>query len=111
MSNETIRGNLVDAINELNKLLEVCNNENQKFEIRIKIRELYQRLDRAIVATLDATSTEFAEAITALKLLTGKAIEAKNDIDKVAEVIDNAAEAIGKVEKLVKNVAGVLAIL
>ncbi|CAH1202634.1 conserved hypothetical protein [Candidatus Nitrotoga sp. BS] len=111
MSNETIRGNLVDAINELNKLLETCNDENLKFEIRIKIRELYQRLDRVIVATLDATTTEFADAIDALKSLTAKANKAKQDIDKVAAVINQAAKAISKVEKLITNVAGVLAIL
>lgn len=63
------------------------------------------------MATLDSTTTEFQNAITALKSLTDIAIEAKRDVDKVAEVINKAAEAIGKVEKLVKNVAGVLAIL
>lgn len=108
---ETIRVNLVNAINEMNKLLEVCNDENQKFEIRIKIRELFQRLDRVIVATLDSGTPEFAEAIESLKSLTAKAIEAKQSLDKVAETINKAAEAIGKVEKLVKNVVGVLAIL
>lgn len=107
----TIRGNLVDAINEITKLLEVCDDSNQCFEIRIKIRELFQRLDRVIVASLDPTTAEFDEAIKALQSLTKAAIEAKTKLNKVAEVINKAATAIGKVEKLVKNVAGVLAIL
>ena len=111
MSNETIRGNLVNAINEMTRLLEVCNDENEKFELRIKIRELFQRLDRVIVATLDSGTPEFAEAVESLKSLTAKAIEAKNDLEKVADTINKASEAIGKVEKLVKNVVGVLAIL
>lgn len=111
MSNETIRVNLVNAINEMSKLLEVCNDENQKFELRIKIRELFQRLDRVIVATLDSGTPEFDEAIKSLKSLTAKAIEAKQDLDKIAVTITKAAKAIGKVEKLLKNVVGVLAIL
>lgn len=111
MSNETIRENLVNAINEMTRLLEVCNDENEKFELRIKIRELFQRLDRVIVATLDSGTPDFAEAVESLKSLTAKAIEAKSDLEKVTETINKAAEAIGKVEKLVKNVVGVLAIL
>jgi hypothetical protein len=82
MSTETIRVNLVNAINEMSKLLEVCNDENQKFEIRIKIRELFQRLDRVFVATLESGTPEFDEAIKSLKSLTKKAIEAKRDVSK-----------------------------
>ncbi len=111
MANETIRGNIVDAINELNKLLEICQDSNQCFEIRIKIRELYQRLDRVIVASLDASTPEFSDAIKALKDLTKEAINAKTKLDKVATVINKAATAIGKVEKLVTNVSGVLKIV
>jgi uncharacterized protein (UPF0147 family) len=108
---QTIRGNLVDAINELSKLLEVCEDPNQCFEIRIKIRELFQRLDRVIVASLDRTTPEFDEAITALQTLTKAAVEARTKLEKVASVITKAATAVAKVEKLVKNVVGVLAIL
>ncbi|OGB22443.1 MAG: hypothetical protein A3I66_04025 [Burkholderiales bacterium RIFCSPLOWO2_02_FULL_57_36] len=111
MPNQTIRGNLVDAINELNKLLEICPDENQCFEIRIKIRELFQRLDRVIIATLDSSTMEFDEAIKALQALTKEAEKAKTQLDRVAEVINKAAKAVAKVEKLVKNVTGVLAIL
>ncbi len=111
MYNETIRQNLIDAINEMTRLLEVCNDSNQQFEIRIKIRELFQRLDRVIVAILDSSTPEFTEAIEALKGLTKRAEEAKNDLEKVADTINKAAEAIGKVEKLIANVAGVMAIL
>lgn len=111
MANETIRGNIVDAINEMNKLLEVCKDDNQCFEIRIKIRELFQRLDRVIIASLDATTPEFSDAISALKDLTNEAKRAKTKLDKVATVINKAATAIGKVEKLVTNVSGVLKIV
>ncbi len=111
MSDETIRKNLVDSINEMTRLLEVCEDSNQKFELRIKIRELFQRLDRVIVAILDSSTQEFKEAIDALQALTKKATEAKSDLDKVAEAINKAAEAVLKVEKLVVNIVGILAIL
>lgn len=111
MSEETVRKNLVDSINEMTRLLEICEDSNQRFELRIKIRELFQRLDRVIVATLDSSTHEFKDAISALQKLTKKAKEAREDLDKVADAINKAADALGKVEKLVKNVAGVMAIL
>lgn len=108
MANETVRVNLVNAINELTRLLEVCPDTNQQFEIRVRIRELFQRLDRVIVATLDSGTKEFDDAIASLKVLTESAIKAKTDLDQIAVTINNAAEAIQKVEKLVKNVSRVL---
>lgn len=108
MSSNTIRGNLVDALNEMTKLLEVCENRDQCFEIRIKIRELFQSLDRVIAASLDSTTPDFDDAIKALQSLTNEATEAKRKLDKVAVVINKAATAIGKVEKLVRNVTGIL---
>ena len=111
MSNETIRNGLVDAINEMTQLLEVCEDSNQEFDLRIKIRELFQKLDRVIVTMLDSETIEFIEALKSLKELTKKAKEAKKDLEKVTETIKKAAEAVGKVEKLVKDVSGILAIL
>ena len=111
MSDNTIRGNIVDAINEMTKLLDICEDENQCFEIRIKIKELFQRLDRVIVASLDSTTPDFDDAIKALQSLTKQATDAKASLDKVAAVINKAAIAIGKVEKLVSNVTGAIKFL
>ncbi|MEJ1355966.1 MAG: hypothetical protein RPU91_13925 [Candidatus Sedimenticola sp. (ex Thyasira tokunagai)] len=111
MSNNTIRRNLIDAINEMTQLLEACNDADQKFKIRIKIRELFHELDKVIVATLDSGTDEFKEALKSLKELTKQAKEARDDLEKVAKTINKAAKAIGKVEKLVKGVVGVIAVL
>jgi ABC-type transporter Mla subunit MlaD len=105
MSNEIIRKNLVDAINEMSRLLEVCEDEDQLFEIRMKIRELSLKLDRVIVAILNSETPEFKEALASLKTLTNEAREAKNDLKKTASAINKAAEALGKVEKLLKGVS------
>lgn len=111
MSNETVRGNLVDSINEMTKVLDLCQDSNECFEIKLKIRKLFQLLDRVIIATLDSTTDEFDQAIKSLQSLTLTAKAAQVDLDKVADMIKKSATAIGKVEKLVVNVAGVLAIL
>ena len=112
MGNETIRINLVDAINEMSRLLEVCEDPNEQFEIRLKIRELFQRLDRIIVTVITDTGTsEFNDAIKALKALTKQAKKAKKNLEKVEATIKKATNAINKVEKLVTGVAGVLPIL
>ena len=110
---DTVRGNLIDAINELSKLLDVTQDPNEQFEIRIKLRELYQRLDRVVVADLSSVTTtvKFRAAIDALKALTEAAKEAQRDVAKVSKAIRKAASAVGKVEKLVSNVAGTLPLI
>ncbi|MDW6005427.1 hypothetical protein [Vibrio mangrovi] len=108
MSNETIRTNLVDALNEMNKLLEVCEDEDQQYEIRIQCKTLFQQLDRVIVATLDAGAAEYKDALSALKDLTSLAVEGKKDLEKMYKVIEKAADVIEKVEKLVKHVTRLL---
>jgi len=111
MSNTTIRTGLIDAINQLMRLSDVCSDPNQSFELGIKIRELFQKLDRVIVTTLTDTTPEFEQALVALDQLTIQATEALDDATKIAATINKAGEVVGKVEKLVVGVAGVLAIL
>ncbi len=111
MSNQTIRLGLVDAINQLMRLADACDDANQVFELNIKIRELFQRLDRVIVAELESSSVAFDEALIALDKLTASAKEAMDDTNKVAATIAKANDAIAKVEKVVTGVMGILAIL
>lgn len=111
MSNDTIRNGLIDAINEMTRLLEHCDDPNQAFELRIKIRELFHQLDRVIVATLDAATPQFNEALTTLNELTASARKSRQNIDNVSATITKAAETVAKVEKVIKGVVGVLAIL
>jgi hypothetical protein len=110
MSDETVRGNIVNAINALTHLLEFCADSNQQFEIRVRIRELFCHLDRLIVAVLDSGTREFADTIASLQALTETAIKAKDELDTVTETLKKASEAVGRVEMLVRNVSGVLKI-
>lgn len=109
MSNETLRGNLVDSINKMTRLLEICP-AHQRFELRAMIRELMQRLDRVLVATLDSATPEFAAAIASLHDLKKKAEHAKADLEEVAATIEQAAVAVDRLEEVVRNVVGVMAI-
>ena len=111
MSDETIRKSLVDAINEMTRLLEVCVDSNQEFALKIKIRELFQKLDRVIVTALNADTVEFEDALSALQALSIQAKEAKDDLEKVAKTLQKASDAVTKVEKLVIGVVGILAII
>jgi len=111
MSNKTIRAGLIDALNQLMRLADGCSDPNQAFELNIKIRELFQKLDRVIVARLESNTPEFEQALVSLDELTKQATVALDDASKVAATIAKAAEAVGKIEKLVVGVAGILAIL
>jgi len=108
--NKTIRVGLIDAIDQMMRLSDVCDDPNQKFEINLKVRALYQMLDRVIVTTLQTTDADFEQALLALDELTQQAISATASVTMVAETITKAADAIGKIEKLVAGVVGILAI-
>lgn len=111
MPNNTIRVGLIDSINQLMRLADVYGDPNQVFELNIKIRELFHKLDRVIVSTLERTSPEFEDALTTLDAPTVQAQEAMDDASRVAATISKAADAVAKVEKLVIGVVGILAIL
>ena len=111
MATRTVRSSLIDAINEMTQLLENTEDANQQFEVRLKIRELYHRLDRVIITSLVPGSNDFKQALDALAELTKQAKTAKKDLDKIPDTIKSATKAIKKVEKLVKGVSGVLKIL
>jgi len=108
--NKTIRLGLVDAINQMMRLSDVCDDPDHKFEINLKVRALFKILDRVIVTTLQTTDADFEQALLALDALTQQANSATASLTMVAETITKAADAIGKIEKLVAGVVGILAI-
>jgi predicted metal-dependent hydrolase len=111
MATETLTENLAKSINEITRLIYLTEDENKKFELKIKKMELFQQLDRVIIAELSNESEAFKEALSAIKELTQKAMEAKKDLSKIRDTIEKAAKAISKIEKLIKNIAGVLKII
>jgi hypothetical protein len=99
----TLRKNIIDAINELNKLLHLSITEEEKITIRKKRRLLFLLLEEVIEQQIDPTSPDFSKAIKALKNATKSAIAAKDDISQVAETIKKVTTAAKLVEKIVKT--------
>lgn len=99
---ETLRGNISDTVNELNKLLRETTDPEEEQKIR-KLRRIYFALwEEVIEQEIDSRTPEFKEAIDSLKIARDAAIEAKEDIQKVAEAIDRAVSAAKAVDRIVK---------
>jgi len=99
---ETLRGTISDTVNELNKLLREITDPGEEQKIR-KLRRIYFALwEEVIEQEIDSRTPEFKEAIDSLKIARDAAIEAKEDIQKVAEAIDRAVSAAKAVDRIVK---------
>ena len=99
---ETLRGNISDAVNELNKLLVKTTDPEEEQKIR-KLRRIYFALwEEVIKQEIDSKTQEFKEAIDSLKVAHDAAVQAKKDIEKVAEAINRAVSAAKAVDRIVK---------
>jgi hypothetical protein len=99
---ETLRSNVSDAVNELNKLLLKTKDSEEKKKIR-KVRRIYFALyEEVIKQEIKSNTHEFEEAIDSLQVARDAAVEAKKDINKIAEAINKAVIAAKAVDKIVK---------
>lgn len=105
MSTETLRNDLLDSIEEMRQLLEVSEDADQMFELRLKIRELSRQADGLTNTMLQSGSPAFDEALASVRSLAGRSREARDDLGKTARAINQATKTIAKVEKLLKNIA------
>jgi predicted phage-related endonuclease len=104
MPENTLRAEILAALAELDMLLEVCEDAEQSYTLRIYMRELSAQLDASILANLNAATPDFEAALTALRELTDEAKQAKSKLDRVVEVINKAAKVVGRLERLAKTV-------
>lgn len=106
---ETLRGNLSDTINELNKLLLLSVTEEEDTRLR-QLRRVYKNLwEETILKDLQANSAELQPAIASLQEARQAAVEAVQDSQKVAGAIDKAVKAAKAVDKIVQTGMGLLA--
>jgi len=99
---ETLRGNISDTVNELNKLLLKTTDPEEEGKIR-KLRRIYFALwEEVIKQEIDSRTHEFKEAIDSLKVAHDAAVQAKEDIAKIAEAINRAVSAAKAVDRIVK---------
>jgi uncharacterized protein YnzC (UPF0291/DUF896 family) len=99
---ETLRKNISDTVNELNKLLKETTDPEEEEKLR-KLRGIYFKLwEEVIKQEIDNGTQEFKEAIDSLKVARDAAVQAKEDLQKVAEAIDRAVSAAKAVDRIVK---------
>ncbi len=98
----TLRKNLTDALNELQSLMMADITDEERETIRKRIRILFAQLDEVLIQDISDSSDDFNQALAALQNSAQAAEEAKDDIDKVANAISKTADAIGKLEKVLK---------
>jgi len=99
---ETLRSNISDTVNELNKLLKETTDPEEEEKLR-KLRGIYFKLwEEVIKQEIDNATQEFKEAIDSLKVARDAAVQAKEDLQKVAEAIDRAVSAAKAVDRIVK---------
>ncbi|MGF1641789.1 MAG: hypothetical protein ACFCUO_12645 [Rhodospirillales bacterium] len=97
---QTLRGTIVDTINELNKLLHLTTDEGEKRKLRMLRNSYFALLDEVLEQDLDNTTDEFKAAIGMLEEAQVSIVEAKKDIAKVASainVLNKAARAVDRV--------------
>jgi|GEM_PF-1463781 len=99
---DTLRKNLIDTINELNKLLYLSISDEEISKLRKKRKLCFILLEEVIEQEISSESEEFKEAVLALKQAAKTAKEAKKDIQKIALTLEKISKATKKVEKIVK---------
>ncbi len=104
----TIRENLVNAINDLNKLLLITETDAQRAQIRIDRLSLYRQLEDVIFAELNHQDEDVKAALEEVESLAGLADEAKRDIQKIEKLFKKVAKAVKAIEKAVKAAGKIL---
>ncbi len=105
---KTLRRSIVDAINELNKLLSLTKDEEQKQAIYKLKRILYTLLDEVIKQDLSNNTPLFQDALESLKEATEVSKKAIKDLEKVVDAINKTALAAKAVDKVVNLGIGLL---
>lgn len=99
---ETIRQNLVNLINELNKLLILTTDPEEEEKIRRARRVSLSLLEEVIKQEIKSNTREFREAISSLKEAQDAVETAKQDVKKISDAINRTVLAAKAVDKIVK---------
>jgi hypothetical protein len=106
--NDTLRSNLSDAVNEINKLIATTTDPDQLRQLHC-LREFFFDLWEAVIKQdIDNTTQLYLTSITLLQQSEAAAKAAQADMAKVADAINKAvaaAKAVDKVVQLGLNIA------
>ncbi|WP_194435375.1 hypothetical protein [Vibrio fluminensis] len=100
----TVRQGIVDAINELNKVLPAIANEPSFPMLMLQRSRLQRQLIFVLSDTLTGSNDDLSDALSALQEVIATAREAQQDIDQVQRVMSKITKAIKAVEKVVDGI-------
>ena len=99
---ETIRTNLSDAVNELNKLILETSDQSTIARLTSLREDVYFPLWKAvIIQTIDSRTQSYADAVSELKAVVSAVQQAKKNAARTAAAIAKAVSAAKAVDKIV----------
>lgn len=106
----TIRGEISDLVNDLNKLRNNIDDLDQRENIQKVLRVLFMLWEEVIRQQLDPNTSAYKFALKSLGEAEKAAKDAIGDINKVAEAIKSAAKAAKAIDEVVKVLVTVSAL-
>jgi hypothetical protein len=98
---ETLRGNISDLVNILNKLFNNSDDSAEQEQLRKILRILFMLWEEVIRQTLDSKTPAYKTALKSLSEAEKTAKKAMDDISKVADAIKGAVKAAKAVDAVV----------
>ncbi|OGP68903.1 MAG: hypothetical protein A2031_05925 [Deltaproteobacteria bacterium RBG_19FT_COMBO_43_11] len=105
---ETLRGNISDLVNILNKLRNNSDDPLQQEKLQKILRILFMLWEEVIRQTLDSNTPAYKTALQSLSEAEKTATKAITDIKKVADAIKAAVKAAKAVDAVVGVIGPIL---
>lgn len=100
MSN--LRTEISELINDINKLLLVCQDEDECNRLRMQRQVLTTQLIEVLEQQINQSTVKYSKTVESLQKAVSLAKDAKQDLDKVSAAIRKVASAINKVEGIIR---------
>jgi len=104
----TLRGNISDLVNTLNKLRNNIGDPVQQEQLQKILRILFMLWEEVIRQTIDSNTPSYKAALQSLTDAEKAASEAIDDAKKVAETINTAVKAAKAVDAVIGIIGPIL---
>lgn len=100
--NTTIRHGIVEAMNDIANLIYKTTDPMQLHYLKTQYNQLYSQLNDVLFTDMTAVfnSKVYLDAVKGLNVLSQQAKQATNQINHTAQVIQTAANVIGKIAQI-----------
>ena len=109
MATKNIRSGIGDLVNDLVKVLNNTTNATQQTELLKIVNALMILWQQVIFDQLNKETADYKAALASLDTAKEAAVQAKKDLDNVAEAIKRAAAAAKAVDKVINFAVKLLA--